>query len=127
MARHKSGNGIADLIGALFFLVVMAWVAWILFSKQIVAAFENFITGLINALIGLAAILIVGGVGFYIAWELVERQAIEAGWGVVAAIVIFFILGWLSLGWIGSWLVLADLGAGAAFVWRYLDENNFMS
>jgi hypothetical protein len=125
MGRRKPIE-LESAIGSIIFVLVMLWVAWILFSKQIVAAFENFITGLINALIGLAAILIVGGVGFYIAWKLEEHSEITAGWGVIAAIAIFFIFGRLSLGSIGSWLVLADLGAGAAFVWRYLDQNQII-
>jgi hypothetical protein len=122
MGKRKP-NELESLVGAIFFLLVMLWVAWTLFSKQIIAAFENFITGLINALIGLAAVLVVGGIGFGVAWKLEESNYITAGWGIVAAIVIFFILGWLPLGGAGIWLVLADLGAGAAFVLRYLDQN----
>ncbi|MEM0202140.1 MAG: hypothetical protein QXR73_03095 [Candidatus Micrarchaeaceae archaeon] len=125
MGRRRPSE-IESAIGSVIFVLVMLLVAWILFSKQITAAFENFITKLINALIGLAAILIVGGGGFYIAWKLEERGYITAGWGVIVAIVIFFILNWLPLGNIGGWVVLADLSGGAAFVWLYLDQNQII-
>ena len=115
-------NEIADAVGAILVLLLFLWIAWVLFSKQIIAWFHNLVISIINGLIALAGLAIGLGIGFFIGWRLEEAGTISAGWGIVITIAIFVILGYFQLGIYGLILVLIDIGALGAFAWKYIDK-----
>lgn len=125
MAKHQKSNEIADAIGAILTLVIFGWIAWMLFAKQIIAWLTNLLVSIVNTIIGVVAFLFVLGVGFYIAWWLVEADKIPSGWGILLTIAIFLILGYLQLTTISPILVLIDFGAMAAFVWKLIDQAQY--
>jgi hypothetical protein len=125
MAKHGKGNDIADVIEAGFVVIVFLWLAWILFSKQIIAWLTNLVTSIVNAIISFFVFILMLGIGFAIAWYLVERSIIPSGWGLIIAIALFFIIGYLQLATIGLVLIVIDMGALVAFVLKFIDQAQY--
>lgn len=121
MARPKSGNRYVDLIGTIFLLIVLLWVVWILFHKQIIAWVTNLLIELAIAIGGVAIV----GIGYFIGYKLEEGSHVSAGWGGVVTIAILIGLGYFQLGTIGLILVLLDIGALLAFAWRFIDQSQY--
>lgn len=126
---RRSNNQLSDaqvLLGLFVVIVVLGWY----FRHQIISAVESalvqFFTGLFNAIVALAFILIVGFVGYKIGEYLIDDCNISKWYVGFGAVVLILINGYIPAIWISSYIIfLLCLGAIVTVVEKVGNENGW--